>query len=141
MIVPGPSPDTQPFWDAARAHRLELPRCATCWRWLHPQAAGCPCGADERAWSEASGRATLLSHTVVHRPPHPSLADEVPYTVTLVALEEGPQLVSGLRGAGHDLSVGQSLVVTFDDVEDDVTLVRFAPPAGRAEETHTGGDR
>ena len=28
--LPSPTPETQPFWDAAREHRLVLPYCAAC---------------------------------------------------------------------------------------------------------------
>jgi uncharacterized OB-fold protein len=132
VIHPAPSETTAPFWEAARAHRLDLPRCPACRRWLHPQAAGCSCGTnDDVQWESASGQATLLSFTVVRRAPHPALRDDVPYTVLLVVLDEGPQLVSGLRGDAHDLQVGQRLDVTFDDVDDELTLPRFAPIDGK----------
>lgn len=134
MIHPGPSPATAPFWAGAREHRLVLPRCVTCRRWLHPQAAGCPCGGDEVEWETASGRASLVSFAVVRRAPHPAFADDVPYTLTLVALDEGPQLVNGLAGDDHGLQVGGALDVWFDDVDDELTLPRFAPRS-RAEET------
>ncbi len=128
MIHPAPSPATAPFWAGAREHRLTLPRCTACRRWLHPQAGGCPCGmAEDTEWEEASGGATLVSFTVVRRAPHPALADDVPYTVLLVALDEGPQLVSGLAGDGHPLEVGERLDVWFDDIDDELTLPRFAP--------------
>jgi uncharacterized OB-fold protein len=127
VIYPAPSAATEPFWAGAREHRLTLPRCAQCRRWLHPQAAGCPCQADESAWEEASGDATLVSYTVVRRAPHPALADDVPYTVMLVALAEGPQLVSGLAGEGHALQIGERLDVWFEDIDDELTLPRFAP--------------
>ena len=127
MIHPGPSAATAPFWDTAREHRLALPRCTTCGRWLHPQAAGCACGGDEVEWTTASGRASLVSYAVVRRAMHPAFSDEIPYTLTLVALEEGPQLVNGLAGDDHDLHVGAALDVWFDDIDDEVTLPRFAP--------------
>jgi uncharacterized OB-fold protein len=128
VIHPAPSEATAPFWEAARAHRLDLPRCPVCRCWLHPQAAGCPCGAgDDARWEQASGGATLVSYTVVRRAPHPALRDDLPYTVLLVALDEGPRLVSGLGGDDHPLRVGQRLAVTFDDVDDELTLPRFVP--------------
>ena len=103
---------------------------ASCRTWLHPQAAGCPCGAVDLEWASASGRATLVSYTVVRRPPHPAVADDVPYTVLLVALHEGPHLVSGLAGDATALRIGQELEVAFDDVDDELTLPRFVPTSG-----------
>jgi uncharacterized OB-fold protein len=127
VILPGPSAATESFWAAAREHRLALPRCGACGTWLHPQSPGCPCGASDAEWVPASGRASLVSFAVVRRAPHTVLADTVPYTLLLVALAEGPQMVSSLAGGHHSLSVGQQLQVWFDDVTDDVTLPRFAP--------------
>jgi uncharacterized OB-fold protein len=130
VIHPGPSPVTAPFWAGAREHRLLLPHCAACGAWLHPQSPGCPCGStEEPRWDEASGAGTLVSYTVVRRAPHPALADDVPYTVLLVALEEGPRLVSGLAGDDHALTVGMDLRVWFDDIDDELTLPRFEPSA------------
>ncbi len=128
-ILPRPFPLTRPFWEAARARRLVLPRCARCERWAHPQeiANECPCGA-ERGWVEASGRGAVVSWTVVRKAAHPAVAAEIPYTLFLVRLAEGPQLVSSLGGEGHGLAVGSEVEAFFDDVADDVTLVRFHAP-------------
>jgi uncharacterized protein len=127
VIHPGPSPTTAAFWAGARERRLMLPRCIGCRRWLHPQAAGCRCRAVEVEWQEASGRATLVAFTMVRRAAHPALAGDVPYTILLVALDEGPQLVSGLPGDGHRLRIGERLQVRFDEIDDELTLPRFAP--------------
>ena len=128
-ILPRPSAGTRPFWDAARAHRLVLPRCERCARWANPQEVvhACACGG-ARAWSEASGRGTIASWTVVRKAAHPAVADEVPYTLLLVRLAEGAQLVSSLPGEGHGLAVGDEVEVSYDDVTSDVTLVRFRMP-------------
>ncbi len=127
MIHPAPSPETAPFWAAAREHRLVLPRCVECRRWRHPQAPGCPCGAAETEWEPASGRARLVSYTVVRRAAHPALATELPYTLLLVELDEGPRLVSGLAGDGHRLQVDDRLAIRFDDRDAELTLPRFEP--------------
>ena len=125
MIRPAPSPEAAPFWAGTREHRLLLPRCVECGCWRHPQAPGCPCGATETAWEPASGRARLVSYTVVRRAAHPALAADLPYTLLLVELDEGPRLVSGLAGEGHALHVDDRLAVRFDDVDDELTLPRF----------------
>jgi hypothetical protein len=127
VIRPAPSSATAPFWAGAREHRLVLPHCPACGRWLHPQTPGCPCGDGEPVWEPASGRARLVSHAVVRRAAHPALEAELPYTLLLVALDEGPQLVSGLAGDGHELHVGEPMSVWYDDVDGELTLPRFAP--------------
>lgn len=115
MIVPEPSPETAPFWAAAAAHRLLLRYCPLCEAWLHPQMTLCPCGSQMLEWREASGYANLVSYVVVRRTPFPEQV-AVPYTLLLVRLREGPQLVSAVAGDNHEWSCGMPLVVAFDDI-------------------------
>ncbi len=115
MIVPDPSPLTVPFWDAAKKHRLLMHYCRACGTWLHPQVTLCSCGSQALEWREASGRASLVSYTVTRRAVLPGQID-VPYTLLLVRLIEGPQLVSSLPGDDYKLHCGMQLMVQFDDI-------------------------
>ena len=128
MILPEPTPRTLPFWAGAVDGRLLLPRCRHCRAWLHPQDESCPRGHVDHQWAEASGTGTTLAAATVHRTAHPALP--VPYTLLVVRLDEGPQLVSSLYGdrwAAPSSRVG----VVFDRVSRDgtpgSTLPRFAP--------------
>src|SRR3981081_3031404 len=90
---PIPDRDTKPFWEAAREGRLVLPRCLA-WRRFHfyPRAI-CPhCMGERVEGVTASGRGSIYSFTVVHRPP-PGFEDEAPYMVALVDLEEGVRMM------------------------------------------------
>ena len=61
---------TRPFWTAAAEGRLLLPRCNACGRhFFRPEVACTHCFATDWQWAPASGRGTLYSHTVLHRPP------------------------------------------------------------------------
>ncbi len=127
MIVPEPSPETAPFWAAAANHRLLLHYCPSCGTWLHPQIALCPCGSQSLEWKEASGHASLVSYTVVRRTPFPEQV-AVPYTLLLVRLREGPQLISAVAGVHYEWRCGMPLVAEFDDLtagENRWTLLRF----------------
>jgi uncharacterized OB-fold protein len=127
--LPEPSPITRPFWAAARAHRLELQHCADCSRWVFYPRPLCPhCGGTRLEWRRASGRGTLYSYTVARRAPVPMFESDVPYTIAIVELEEGPHLTSNVVGIPPEaLRVGMPLEAVFDDITDDVTLVRFRP--------------
>lgn len=127
MIIPEPSPETAPFWTAAAEHRLLLRYCSLCGTWLHPQIAICSCGSQALEWKEASGYANLVSYTVVRRTPFPEQV-AVPYTLLLVRLREGPQLISSVAGDNYEWRCGMPLVVVFDDItagENRWTLPRF----------------
>ena len=52
--------------------------------------------SEQVEWVRASGCGTVLSFTVVYRPVTKVFAEDVPYVAALVALEEGPQLMSNI---------------------------------------------
>jgi uncharacterized OB-fold protein len=127
--LPRVTPDTQPFWDAIRAHRLVLPYCRDCGKPHLPAGPVCPfCFADRLEWRPASGRGRISTWTVVHKAWFPAFAADVPYNVVQVELDEGPRLTASVAGlASERLAVGLPVVVDFDDVTKEVTLPRFRP--------------
>ena len=99
------------FFDAARDGRLLLRRCSDCGTVRGPQEGVCPaCWAVEHTAVTASGRATLVSWSVVHRSPVPAVA--APYTAGIVEVEEGPWLLTRVLTADdEELVEGQPLTV------------------------------
>src|SRR5262249_61660914 len=97
--LPVPTPETNPFWDAARRHELTLPRCSPCGRFFFFPRAICPrCLSTEVEWQRVSGHGTLHTFTVVHR-----RAKGFPLgTASVTAVVEvaaGPRLRTNLVGA------------------------------------------
>ncbi len=133
-VVPGMSELTAPFWEAARAGRLVVQECQSCRQSWHPPLPRCPhCHAAGLGWRPVSGEGTVYTYTVVRHPTHHAFADEVPYVVALVALAEGPRLVTALLGVAPDeVRVGQPVRAVFRDVAAGVALPYFEPDAGRA---------
>lgn len=129
--VPVPSPESAPYWEAARNHRFVLPRCSACGMFWFPPSQLCPhCLSGKPVWSEASGRGTVFSFVVFHRVYHPAFAGEVPYVVALVELAEGPRLLSNIVGIPHDeVRVGMPVHVVFDDAGEGVAVPKFTPAA------------
>jgi uncharacterized OB-fold protein len=124
--VPPTTEFSEPFWEMARRGTLGLQRCGACGGWTFPARVLCPrCWSTDLTWAPASGRATLYSYTTVCRPPSPEFAGDVPYTVALVALEEGPRMMARLAGVAEaDTVIGMPLEVEFDP-ESVVPLPRF----------------
>ena len=115
----------QPYWQHLAKGTLHLNCCNDCGGAHHPPSPICPtCRSFNTGWKPASGKATLASYAIARHSVHPSLGEKVPYIITLVDLEEGVRLVSGIpEGMEVDLHVGMALeckVVQFDD--------RFALP-------------
>jgi uncharacterized OB-fold protein len=131
LIKPMPIPTrwSQPFWDAARQHRLVLRKCSACGYIDHPPYLYCTnCHADEHEWIEASGKAVLATYAInIFGVPFPFWVD-LPYVVALVDLPEGPRMISNIVDCEHDQIVnGMELEVVFDDVTDEITMPKWRP--------------
>lgn len=120
---------TQPFWDAAKRHELLMPRCAFCNRFFWYPRAACPdCLREGWEWTPVSGRARLHTFTIVYQAAHPAFQDDVPYAFSMVQLEEGPRMMTNVVDCDvAEVKIDMPLVVKFDDVTDDWTLVKFRP--------------
>ena len=125
--LPQPSAESRPFWEACRRHELRLQRCLACRQYWFPPSAVCPeCLSDEFEWALTSGRGEVFSFVVMHRVYHKGFANDVPYTVALIALEEGPRFLSNLVDCRPDeVHVGMPVEVVFEDVTPEVTLPKF----------------
>jgi len=129
--LPVPGPESVPFWEACRRHELSLQRCAACGSFWFPPGALCPtCLSESWSWEQTSGRGTVYSFVVFHRLYHPGFADDLPYAVAVVELEEGPRLPTSIVGVDDtELRCDMPVEVVFDDVTETVTLPRFRPRA------------
>ena len=79
-------------------------------------------------WAEASGRGKLYSWTIFYQVYDPAFAEDIPYNVGLIELEEGPSFYSNVvECKNEDLYVGMPLEVTFDDVTEEISLPKFRP--------------
>ncbi len=128
-IIPGRTELTAPYWEAARDGRLTVQQCRSCERIWHPPLPACPhCHGADLGWREVSGAGTVYSYTVVRHPTHFAFAGQVPYVVAIVALAEGPWLVTGITGcAPGQVRAGMRVRVVFREVADGVTLPYFEP--------------
>jgi uncharacterized protein len=127
--VPRPAPESVPYWQAARQQRLELPRCNACGKFWFPPSRGRPhCLAADFAWTAVSGVGKVFSFVTFHRVYHPAFAQEVPYVVALIELEEGPRLLSNIVGiAPEAVSCDMPVKVVFDNVAEGVVVPKFTP--------------
>lgn len=121
----------EPFWSAARDGKLRLQRCADCGKVRFPPAAHCTCSSGEYEWTDVGGGGTIWSWAVVHHPYAPSHVDQIPYTVAMVELDEGPKLIGRLWSSPEaPPAINARVEVVFDDAEGD----RLNPPTFRLAE-------
>jgi len=127
--LPKPTPETKPFWDGAKAHRLMLPWCKSCGQAHFFPRSCCPhCFEFDLEWREASGRGKLHTYVINHKAAR-GFEEKVPYVIAVVELEEGPRMMTNLvmdeTPTPERLRIDMPLEVTFDDVTPDVTLPKF----------------
>lgn len=120
-------PGSEPFWSAAKQHRLSIPRCKACNQHHFYPRELCPhCHSDELEWTDASGRGEIYSYTIARKPAGPAFAADVPYVVAMIALDEGPRMLTNIITADVDsVRIGDRVRVKFDDVAADLTLPKF----------------
>ena len=127
-ILPLADELTAPYWAAAGEHRLVIQRCE-CGRLSHPPVAICPaCHGRVFTWERMSGYGEVYAFTSVCHAVHPVTMGHTPYTIALVALDEGPRMLTNLRGCDtQDVRVGLPVRVIFEDLSDTVSLPQFTP--------------
>jgi uncharacterized OB-fold protein len=124
--IPSPSPHTNPFWDAAKAGKLVVPRCTACNRVHWYPRLICPhCHSMELEWVEASGEGTLYTFAVQHRAFGP-WAEEVPFVTAYIDLNEGDRMLTVLRGVDpnkpEDIKIGSKCRIEFEQASEDVSI-------------------
>jgi len=128
-LVPVPTPETQPYWDGVAAGELRLPRCTDCGNAFFPPSPVCPaCTSRAVEWFTASGDATLYSY-VIHQRPSKLWKADGPMSVALVALAEGPMVLSTVMGCPQTpeaLVLDMPLRAVFTAF-DEATVLAFEP--------------
>ncbi|MBR0641791.1 Zn-ribbon domain-containing OB-fold protein [Plastoroseomonas hellenica] len=129
---PLPTPETRHFWDGTKAGKLLLQRCGDTGQAYFPPRPFSPfTGTRNVEVFEASGRATLLSYVIHHRPA-PGFTP--PYAIAVVKLAEGPQMMTNIIDCPQTpeaLVLDMPLEVAFVPLDDAITLPLFRPAEAR----------
>ena len=125
--VPQPAPESMPYWQAAKEHRLELPKCNACGKFWFPPSQSCPhCFAADFVFKPVPGLGKVFSFVMPQHPQYPWF--EYPYIVALVELDEGTRLVTNLVDVTPEAaSVGMRVEVRYQEFDGDLVLPLFAP--------------
>ena len=128
-ILPNPVGPNAEFYAWAARGELRLQRCADCNAWRHPPRHRCAsCGSVAVTWAPVSGRGRVFSWTITHQQLDPAFA--VPYAVVVVELDEGPRLVTAVRGiAPGALRLDLRVEARIARVSDTIGLHYFVPAA------------
>jgi uncharacterized OB-fold protein len=135
-FIPRPKPETAAWWDGCRHHELLIQSCTRCGhRQFYPRIICTACMSDSLEWTRSSGRGQLITFTICRRAVSEAYADDVPYVIALVRLEEGPTMMSNIIECDPGSVVsGMPVEVVFEKRTEEITIPQFRPvPATKSQ--------
>jgi len=131
MPPPLANATTLPFWQAAAQHRLVVQRCTACGHTRLPPTPVCPeCRSADADWKQLSGRGTVYTYTIVHRPI--AAGQPLPTVIAVIALEDagGVRMISNVIGTKpEEIAIGMPVELVWEDMTTELAIPRFRPPA------------
>lgn len=120
IASPQPNPETEAFWEAARAGRLMLGQGPCGKVHWYPRAI-CPHCFGEASLVEAKGTGEIYSFSVMKRA-------AIPYAIAYVTLDEGIRMMTNIVDTDLDsIHIGQKVKVVFKETEDGPPVPMFTP--------------
>ena len=129
--IPVPQPESDRYWEGTRRDELWLRRCRDCnMAYFYPRDICPTCHSRNTDWFRSKGEGAIYTYAIVHRAPHRGFADDVPYVVALVELEDGvrvPTSIVDVEPEPENLRIGMPVRAVFEKISDEITLPKFAP--------------
>jgi uncharacterized OB-fold protein len=127
--LPKLNTDNRPFWEGCRKHELRFQRCSDCFHVRWPPSVLCPqCHSTGINWLISKGIGRVYTFAVYHTAFHSGFAADLPYTVAVVALDEGPHLLTNIVDCRPDeVECDMPVEVIWEDVDERITLPKFRP--------------
>ena len=127
--MPTMSGETRPYWEACRRGQLLIQRCDNCNEYqFYPRGVCVACSTPSIKWVQASGKGTVWTFTVTRQNRAPGFAEDVPYVLALVELEEGVKMFTNIIDCPpQDVRIGMPVEVTFRRASDQMTVPYFKP--------------
>ena len=111
--IPVPDEFSADYWEGARRRELTLKQCGSCDFYIHPPGPICPrCQSETIHPSVVSGRGKVYSFSITRIPGNPGFANDLPYAVVIVELDEQAGL----------FAIGNLLDFPPDDIQIDMPV-------------------
>lgn len=127
--IPVPNEWTKPFWEATRQNVLALQRCQACGHFQHPPYPTCVnCVSTDLKFEPVAGKGKIYAYTIMYHVGDKRFVAAVPYASIIVELDDAPgALMAGnlLDVPYTEAKVGRRVEVTFQKLNDDITLPQF----------------
>lgn len=123
---------SQPYWKALRAGDFALQRCRSCARRQHYPRVLCRfCGSTVLDWAGASRSGTVVAAVLTHRSSKRALRPQLPYSVVLVRMADGPVLLATTAARAPVPQPGIRVEIDAAETLRRGALVVAAPGEGR----------
>ena len=123
--------DTKDFWAGCKEHKLLIPKCTECGRYVFPPGPMCPeCQSTKFENEEVEGKGVIYNWIIVNYSPHPEFVGDVPYAVIWVELDAPKRIIlcGNIKECkNEDICAGMPVEVVFDDVTPETTLPQWKP--------------
>lgn len=120
---------SRPFWEACSQERLIAQRCDESGEvWFPPSPVSPVTRTRKWTWVDLSGRGKIWSFVVFHQRYFKGFADDIPYNVAQIRLEEGPYFLANVVGCANDeLEIDMPVRVVFERATSDIVIPKFTP--------------
>lgn len=125
--LPIPNEDSRPFFDGCKEHVTLLQKCEECGTIRFPPSNMCPsCLSEKFTLEKMSGEGTIYSFVIANQALRPGWKDDIPFVPALVELKEKVRVFTNIVDCNpSDVAIGKPVKAVFDDVTDDITLLKF----------------
>lgn len=108
--------DNELFWQGVRRRELLLPWCESCGRCHFYPRSACPhCWSEDLTWRLAAGTGTVHTFVTVRANPPSAFAEQLPFTIAVVELDEGVRMLTNIVGRPEDVAIGDRVEVAFEE--------------------------
>ncbi|MCP4750071.1 MAG: Zn-ribbon domain-containing OB-fold protein [Proteobacteria bacterium] len=117
------------FYDGCKEGKLMYQQCQDCGKVVFfPKELCDGCLSENLEWKTSSGKGSLFTFTVTYDYAPPEFADDVPFALAIVNLEEGFSIMSNMVECDFEkLECDMPVQVVFDPVTPEITLPKFKP--------------
>jgi uncharacterized protein len=121
--------DNRFFWEGCKQHELIFQQCSECGQTRWPPSLLCnSCHSQKTQWIISRGIGKVFTFAVYHTAFHPAFASDIPYVVAVVALDEGPHLLSNIVECRPEIvHCDMQVTVVWENVSEEITLPKFRP--------------
>ena len=121
--------ETKVFWDGCKKGELIIQQCNSCNEYqFYPRGICSNCWTTDIKWVHSTGRGKVWTYTITYQNRTPGFAEDVPYVLALVELEEGVKMFTNIIECDpKEVKIGMDVEVTFVRANNFITIPYFKP--------------